>query len=152
MVRRFPGGIIVGQDTADTLGLTTLQQVTTLVAGRLTQAAADLLYRAHNQAPRTASAGASVSIDGSLVGDFDLTCTGDTVITPTGTPNGRTLVITALASGGARNPSIHSSIPMSEGVASRTLAVPSGGKGRFVLRYSSLGTAGWSLDSAFLVG
>jgi hypothetical protein len=102
--------------------------------------------------PRTGSASTSVSIDGAAAGDFDLTCTGNTTITPTGTPNGRTLVITCYASGGARTPTIASGVPMSEGITTRALVIPSGGKGRYVLRYSSLGTAGWSLDSAFLVG
>lgn len=101
--------------------------------------------------PRAVSAGASTSIDVAAAGDVDLTCTGDTAITFTGTPvNGRNLVITCLASGAIRTPSVPGTVSTTTGVTARSLAIPSGGRGRFVLRYTTLGTAGWTLDSAYL--
>lgn len=103
-------------------------------------------------APRPVTAAAAASIDGAVAGDVDLTCTGDTVITPTGTPNGRTLVINCLASGGARTPSFPTSVALTTGITSRSLAIASGKVGRAVLRYSALGSVGWSLDSFYLVG
>lgn len=103
-------------------------------------------------APRAVSGSTTATVDVSVAGDVDLTCTGDTAISFTGTPaNGRVLVITALASGAGRTPSVPGTVGLTTGVTSRSLAIPSAGKGRFVLRYSSLGTAGWSLDSAYLL-
>jgi hypothetical protein len=102
--------------------------------------------------PRFANVAATVNVAGDLAGDVDLNCTGDTVITMTGSPaNGRTIVITCYASGAARTPSLSAAVQLAAGVASRSLALASGGKGRFILRYSTLGTAGWSLDSAYLL-
>lgn len=101
-------------------------------------------------APRAVSASTTTTIDVSAAGDVDLTCTGDTAISFTGTPaNGRVLVVTFLASGGTRTPSVPGTVVLATGVVSRSLAVASGGKGRFILRYSSLGTAAWTLDSAY---
>lgn len=99
--------------------------------------------------PRTASASTSYSADGTVAGDIQLTCTGDTVITPTGTPNGRMLIIECLASGAQRAPSVHSSVllPTSGGPAARSLTVPQNSIGIFGLRYSSL-RGGWILSAA----
>lgn len=97
--------------------------------------------------PRTMSATTSASVDGTVAGDMHITCTGDTVITPTGTPDGRMMVVVCLASGAQRAPSVAASVGKLAGVASRTLTVPQGAVGLFGLRYDSL-VAGWTLMAA----
>jgi hypothetical protein len=96
-------------------------------------------------APRTATAGATVSVDGTAAGNMSLTCTADTVITPTGTPTyDRTLMIECLASGAARTPTVAASVVM-VGVTSRAIPITAAGKvGLFGLRYSLLRGA-WEL-------
>ena len=103
-------------------------------------------------APRTASATTTYSADGTVAGDVQLTCTGDTVITPTGTPNGRMLVIEALASGAQRTLAVAAGVllPTTGGPTSRSLTVPLNSIGIFGLRYSSL-RGGWVLLVASVV-
>lgn len=96
-------------------------------------------------APRTATASATYSVDGTAVGDMHLTCTGDTVVTPTGTPNGRMMLLVCLASGGDRSPSIAGSVAKLAGVPSRTLTVPSGQVGVFGLGHMF---GAWTLMAA----
>jgi hypothetical protein len=126
--------------------------ITPAAIGALDQTAGDTRYRQHNQAVRSASVTTTYALDGTLAGDVELTCTGDTTITPSGTPAGRTVVITCLASGGARTPTLAAAVSLTGGITARSLVIPSGGIGRFVIRYTALGTVGWSLDSAYLVG
>jgi lysophospholipase L1-like esterase len=101
-------------------------------------------------APRTATASTTYSVDGTVAGNLALTCTGDTVITPTGTPTtDRMLLIECLASGAARTPSVATSVVM-VGVTSRSLTLSASGKvGLFGLRYSALRGA-WELIAAGL--
>ncbi len=101
--------------------------------------------------PRTMSAAATASVDGAVAGDMQITCTGDTVITPTGTPDGRMLLVECLASGAQRVPSVATSVRLNGNVPSRSLTVPAGRVGIFGLRYSSL-AGGWLLMAADIVG
>lgn len=100
-------------------------------------------------APRTASATTTYSADGTVGGDIQLTCTGNTDITPTGTPNGRMMVVEALASGAQRTPTANASVllPTVGGPTARSLTVPQNSVGLFGFRYSSL-RGGWILVSA----
>lgn len=88
-------------------------------------------------APRTMSASSTASVDGTVAGDMQITATGDVVITPTGTPNGRMLLVEVAASGAQRTPSVATSVALTTPVTSRSLTVPSGMVGIFGLRYSS---------------
>lgn len=97
--------------------------------------------------PRTASASSSYTADGTLAGDIQLTCTGNTVITPSGTPNGRMMIVEALASGGQRTPSVPSTVMLTTGITSRSLTVPQDKVGLFGLRYSTLAGT-WLLAAA----
>ena len=97
--------------------------------------------------PRTMSASTTASVDGTAAGDMQITCTGNTVITPTGTPNGRMMVVECLASGAERTPSVATSVALTTPVASRSLTVPSGFVGVFGLRYSALAGT-WLLMAA----
>lgn len=99
-------------------------------------------------APRTATASTSYSADGTVAGNIHLTCTGNTVITPTGTPAyDRMLLVECLASGAARSPEVHSSVVL-VGPSSRSLTLSAAGKvGLFGLRYSALRGA-WELIAA----
>lgn len=98
-------------------------------------------------APRTMSASSTASVDGTVAGDMQITCTGDTVVTPTGTPNGRMMLVECLASGAERTPSVAGSVALTTPVASRSLTVPSGFVGVFGLRYSALAGT-WLLMAA----
>lgn len=101
---------------------------------------------------RAAPVSTTVTLDGGTPGDADLTCNGNVVITPTGTPpSGRTMVITCLANGAQRVPSMAASVALTTGLTDRSLTIPSGKLGVFVVRYSALGTPGWHLASAYLV-
>lgn len=100
-------------------------------------------------APRTDSATSTYSADATVAGDIQLTCTGNTVITPSGTPNGRMLLVECLASGGARTVSVASGValPASGGPTSRSLALTSGQVGVFGLRYSTLDSTWWLMSA-----
>lgn len=98
-------------------------------------------------APRTMSATTTASVDGAVAGDMQITATGDTVITPTGTPNGRMMIVEVLASGAQRIPSVATSVALSTGITTRSLTVPINMVGIFGLRYSAL-AASWILISA----
>lgn len=95
-------------------------------------------------APRTMSATTTASVDGAVAGDMQITATGNPTITPTGTPNGRMMIVEVLASGAQRTPVMAASVLLGANVTSRSLVVPSGKVGLFGLRYSSL-AAGWWL-------
>lgn len=117
----------------------------------LDQTAGDARYRQHNQAPRTQSASANANIDVGAAGDLHVTATASVTLTPTNGQNGRTCVVEVLASGAARTITIGGSPLKGEGVAAASLAIPSGGRGRFLIRYTTLGGNAYSVDSCYLV-
>lgn len=98
-------------------------------------------------APRTMNAVGTASVDGTVAGDMQITCTGNTVVTPTGALNGRMMLVECFASGAQRTPSAASSVHKLSTVPSRTLTVPQNMVGVFGFRYSSL-AADWILMSA----
>lgn len=102
--------------------------------------------------PRTASTAGAYSADGTLAGDIQLTCTAAATITPTGTPNGRMMIVECLSSGGSFTHQVAASVllPTSGGPTSRSLTVPNGSVGIFGLRYSTL-RPGWELLAAAVV-
>lgn len=112
-------------------------------------------FRRHNQAPRTQTVSASTAnIDVGAAGDLHVTVNTvtTTTITPTNGQNGRTCVVEVTAATGAtRTVTIGGTPKKGEGVATAALAIPAGGTGRFVIRYSTLASLGYSLDSAYLV-
>lgn len=111
--------------------------------------------RKHNQAPRTQTVSAgTANADVGAVGDLQVTVNTvtSTTLTPTNGQNGRTCVIEVTAATGAtRTVTIGGSPKLGAGITSAALAVPPGGTGRFIVRYSSLASIGYSLDSAYLV-
>ena len=101
-------------------------------------------------APRTlTTSNTAENVDGTVAGDLQATCSANTVFTPTGTPNGRMLVIEALASGAQRTVSVASGVllPTTGGPTSRALIVPQNSVGIFGLRYSA-SRGGWILLAA----
>ncbi|GAY12020.1 hypothetical protein [Pseudonocardia sp. N23] len=121
----------------------------------LDQSAGDARYRQHNQAPRTLTVSTSTAnADVGAAGDLQITVSTvtSTTITPTNGQNGRTCVIDVTAASGAtRTVIIGGSPKKGEGISAAQLAIPAGGIGRFVIRYTTLGSAAYSVDSCYLV-
>ena len=97
--------------------------------------------------PRTMSATTTASVSGIDQGDMQITATGNPTITPTGTPNGRMMVVEVLASGAERVPTMDTDVILTRDVTDRSLTVPQNAVGIFGLRYSALRSA-WILLSA----
>lgn len=101
-------------------------------------------------APRSSSSvSTATNVDGTVAGDAQYTITANVTFTPTGTPDGRVMLIWAKASGGSRTASVHSSVelPTSGGPTSRDLVIPSGDLGVFAVSYTAFAGA-WMLNSA----
>lgn len=146
MARRFLTPVELVGDADNALHAIPKQQLDAQIATRAATVHAHT-PAAVPVAPRTMTATATASVDGTVAGDMQITCTGDTVITPTGTPNGRVMVVEALASSAQRVPSVAASVALTSGVGSRQLTVPAGMVGLFGLRFSSLAGT-WLLLSA----
>lgn len=121
----------------------------------LDQTAGDARYRQHNEAPRTQTVSTSTAnVDVGAAGDLHVTVSTvtSTTITPTNGQNGRTCVVEVTAATGAtRTVTIGGSPKKGAGVTAAQLAIPAGGTGRFLIRYSTLASLGYSVDSCYLV-
>jgi hypothetical protein len=121
-----------------------------ITGGQLSIIGLDARYRQHNQVPRTQSVSGNANVDVGAPGDLQVTVTGGTpTLTPTNGVNGRTCLVECLASGAERTVAIASSVVLTTGIASRDLIIPSGQRGVFLIRYTTLGTPEYSLVSAY---
>lgn len=101
-------------------------------------------------APRSlGNATGAVNTDCSVAGDAVYTLTGDATFTPTGTNDGRMVLIKGKASGAQRIMSLPTSVKLATtgGPTSRSLTVPTGDMGQFAISYDALAAA-WLLHSA----
>ena len=149
MARTFATPIALPADPSSALHASTKQYVDTGLSGKAATGhthTASAVYAV----PRTlTTSNTAENVDGTVPGDLQATCSANTVFTPTGTPNGRMMVIEALASSAQRTLAVAAGVllPTSGGPTSRSLTVPQNSVGIFGLRYSSL-RGGWILLAA----
>lgn len=100
--------------------------------------------------PRTSSSvSTATNVDGTVAGDAQYTITANVTFTPTGTPDGRMMLIWVKASGATRVASVAGTVelPTSGGPTSRDLSIPSGDLGVFAVSYTTFAGT-WMLMSA----